>query len=251
MSDEKLPSMGTGKGKASAGGARAGAGRPTNKQLDERAAGLDMREGELSEREAELAEREAALQQAEQAAVAPTRPPRVSMDEGAAPKEFSAAAENSRSARSPLEMGKKFPDVTPYQQRHQDMQLMWVNDESGDVQRWIDLGAEPVPLIQNESRSFEGITDRQESKWVRVIGGETKAGAFYVYLLMIEPDEYERIKIAPIRARQELIKRAMKAGGNRSGEETPAGMPTYAPNLPSGQQGYQDERQHIAGPDAG
>lgn len=212
-------------------------------QTEERSAGQDMREGELDERERDLQQREERLAALEKASSQEGLPPRVSTNEGTL-KEHSQAATNSRATKDPLEMGKKFPDITPYLQKYgEEMQLMWVNDVDGDVQRWIDLGAEPVPWNVDRNRHFEGITDQHESKWVRIVGGESRSGAFYVYLLMIGKEDYDRLKLAPVRHRQELIQRAMRMGVT---DESEADMPTYAPNLPSGERGLEQLRE-VAG----
>jgi hypothetical protein len=93
-------------------------------------------------------------------------------------------------------------------------------------------------VLSKAKRVFEGITDAAESKWVRSIGGDDGMGGhFWVYLLMIEPEVYDEVKLAPQRARQELIRRAMKLGKDASGDDT-AGpkLPSYAPYLPTGDQ---------------
>jgi len=230
--------------------------------VDERKAGQEMRERELAEREQDLKQREQALTAlanvAEQENMRDKEhqpigdrghrqlPPRVSTSEDVL-KENTQAAINSRSMRNPLEMGKKFPDITAYLQKYgKEFQLMWINDVDGDVQRWIDLGAEPVEWNTERNRAFAGITDQHETQWVRVVGGETRAGAFHVYLLKISYAEYHRIKIAPQQHRQELIKRSMTLGADQSSYGDGPGLQTYAPNLPSGQQGLEQLRE-VAG----
>jgi hypothetical protein len=230
---------------------------------DERAAGQEMREQEQNDREQELERREhtlAALQDAAQQEnlmqqgpdqITPQRtptqlPPRVSTNEETL-RENTQAAINSRAEKAPLEMGKKFPDITAYLQKYgKEFQLMWINDMDGDVQRWIDVGAEPVEWATARNRHFEGITDQHESKWVRVVGGETRSGVFHVYLLKISYEEYSRIKIAPQKTRQELIARSMKAGSDQSDYGEGPGLQTYAPNLPTGQRGLEQLRE-VAG----
>ena len=235
--------------------------------VDERAAGQEMREQELRDREQEIQMREQALANMARAAdrenPAPSPsegypgqrtpnqlPPRVSTDEDKL-RENTHAAINSRSIHGPLETGKKFPDITPYLQKYGDeFQLMWINDVDGDVQRWIDHGAEPVEWLTNRNRTFAGITDSHESQWVRIVGGETRSGVFYVYLLKISYAEYARIKISPVKARQELIRRSMIGGGDQStgGKDALGGpnLPTYAAELPSGSRGLEQLRD-VAG----
>lgn len=232
---------------ANAGGARDGAGRPTKAKLDERSSDLDQREGDLGEREAALREREqqvdeAAMQLTDANALASARPARQSIDEVV---QRDGKGENPLAIRSEIESGKKFPNIRAYLEKYQDKKLLWVNEFNGDVQRWIEVGAEPVPLLTKPSQVFEGITDRTESKWVRAIGGETASGVMWVYLMMCSVEVYERVRIAPQKARQELIRRAMTSGANQSGEQTEKGFVPYAPNLPSGGRGYEEQHDVV------
>ena len=145
---------------------------------------------------------------------------------------------NPKAIRRDIGRSKRL-DADKYLEAHPEMQLMWINDLSGDVQRWIDEGAEPVPVLSKASKVFEGITDKVDSKWVRGIGGDDGMGGhFWVYLLMIDPKTYDEVKLAPQRARQELIRRAMKIGSDGSAMDgTGPRLPTYAPNLPTGDRG--------------
>ena len=194
------------------------AGRPTMKELDERQADLEGREHALAEREANAsAEFE----------------PRVSIDEGK-PQD-----ENTKSIRRDMGRQKRL-DADKYLEIHQDKTLMWINDIGGDVQRWLDEGAEPVPVKSKATRHFEGLTDKVESQWVRAIGGtDGFGGHFWVYLLMIEPAIYQEIKIDPEKERQAAIRRAIVAGADQSQYTEGPKLPSYAPNLPSGKQGIE------------
>ena len=149
--------------------------------------------------------------------------------------------ENPLAIRSEIESGKKFPNIRAYMEKYQDKRLLWVNEVNGDVQRWIEVGAQPVPLLVKATQVFEGITDKVESKWVRAVGGETASGVTWVYLMMCSEEVYDRVRLAPQRARQELIRRAMKLGVNQSGRQD-AGFEAYAPNLPTGGTGYDEQR---------
>lgn len=230
MSEMKLPSGGKGT-----------AGRPTKKALDERAEGLNMREGELEDREAALERR---AQELEAMAAEIQKGTRTSTDEAVPRDEHRDDNPKAiRKSTNPMASGKTFPDPRPYLEAHPGKKLMWINDLNGDVQRWIDAGAEPVPVINASKRTFEGITDKTESKWVRVVGGSHGNDPFYVYLLMMDADEYDRVKLEPIRQRQAAIRESMKRGRTEQGEQ---GMPTYAPQLPSGNTGLEENRE-IAG----
>lgn len=217
--------------------------KPTAKQLNERDAELAQRQIDMDEREQTLLKREAE-------AFDKTLPDRTSIDEGAAPAD-EHGDHNPKSIRKPIISGKQLADITQYLERYQDMQLLWVNDLQGDVQRWIDVGAEPVPVHSLAKKTFEGITDKVESKWVRSVGGDDGMGGhFWVYLMMIEPDAYHEVRIQPQLDRQELIRRAMKAGADESGMEGGIMIPTYAPNLPTGDvRGIDIQRETVAPPE--
>ena len=139
-------------------------------------------------------------------------------------------------------------DITPYIEAHPDKQLMLINDLDGDVQRWLDAGAEPVPAKLASRKTFKGLTDRSESEWVRFVGGTAQTGeVYYVYCLMMDPVLYREYKHAPIQQRQEDIKVAMGRGRtDQTGGEALAGggdVQTYAANLPTGSgEGYNEVR---------
>jgi len=206
----------------------------THATLDEREAALDARELELAEQSANM-----------NPAGFEAHPARTTTDEGAQTEN----AGNPKGIRAT--MGHTYRlDIQDYQQIHKDKQLLWVNDLNGDVQRWIDIGAEPVPVANRTGKTFEGITDKAESKWKRSMGGSDGEGNyFWVYLLMIAPERYHEVQIAPQLERQDLIRRAMKAGGDQS-EVGPGGprLPTYAPNLPTGDRGYDEQHETVAQP---
>ena len=125
--------------------------------------------------------------------------------------------------------------------------MLWVNDRRGDVQRWINEGAEPVPVHTKAAKVFEGITDAHESKWVRNIGGEDARGHFWVYLLMINPQLYYELKTGPERERQRMIREAIIAGADQSNYGDGPKLPSYSPNLPTGDgMGFKESRETIA-----
>lgn len=211
--------------------------KPTAKQLDERSAEQETRQMELDEREQELLMRE-------KAAFDGTLPERTSIDEDVVEREN--ADYNPKSIRRDIGRSRRL-DADKYLEKYPEMQLMWINDLSGDVQRWIDEGAEPVPVLSKATKVFEGITDAIDSKWVRSVGGDDGMGGhFWVYLLMVSPEIYDEVKLAPQRARQELIRRAMKIGADPSGIVGGIQLPTYAPNLPTGDRGLDITRETVA-----
>ncbi len=155
-------------------------------------------------------------------------PDRKKINEGLPPHDTDVAG------RAPIGQPRNL-DADPYLQAYPDKKLMWVNQIGGDVDRWLNAGAEPVPR-RTASRTFEGLTDQQESKWVRAVGGDDGTGnSFWVYLLMIDPAIYDHVALAPERARQKAIHDAMYAGRDQS--DTKSGLQSYAPNLPTGDRG--------------
>ena len=153
---------------------------------------------------------------------------------------------NPKATAAPLGLGKRL-DATKYNMKYPDKKLMWINDTNGDVQRWIDVGADPVPVLENASRTFEGITDRHESKYVRAIGGDDGMGGHHwVYLLMMEPELYDHVKVEPLRQRQKAIQEALHRGRDQS-EGAGGELQAYAPHLPTGGKGFQTIQDHLTG----
>jgi hypothetical protein len=201
----------------------------TEKELDERTAVLEARIAELDEREANM-----------RAEFEP-RPERTSIDELGARTE----GQNPKAVRRDMGRAKRL-DADKYIEIHQDKTLMWINDMDGDVQRWLDEGAEPVPVISKATRTFEGLTDTVESKWVRSIGGDDgRGGHFWVYLLMIDPEVYQQIKIDPELERQAAIRRSIQAGVDQSKYGEGPKLPSYAPNLPTGGRGLDIQQETV------
>lgn len=211
--------------------------RATAKELDERSMELEARSMELDEREGAL---EDARQQVNDARFE-ARPERTTTDELGARKD----GENPKAMRRDMGRAKRL-DADKYIEIHKDMTLMWINDIGGDVQRWIDEGAEPVPVVSKSSRTFEGLTDKTESQWVRSIGGDDGFGGhFWVYLLMIDPAVYQEIKIDPELERQAAIRRSIKAGVDQSAYGEGPKLPSYAPNLPTGGRGLDIQQETV------
>lgn len=138
-------------------------------------------------------------------------------------------------------------DMSAYIEQYPNKQLMLINDLDGDVQRWLDAGAEPIPAKLPDRKIFKGLNDKVESEWVRFVGGALPSGeTYYTYGLMMDPDLYAQYKHTPIQQRKDDIKASMTAGKtDQAGENLPGGgqVMTYAANLPTGQgQGYNEIR---------
>jgi hypothetical protein len=137
-------------------------------------------------------------------------------------------------------------DVSYYERKYPDKQLLLPTDYGTDVEFWIQQGAVPVPRENEGAKIYKGINDHDKSDggYVKFVGGKDKNGnVYYHVLLMIDPEIYDEVKLAPQRERQQEIERAMKTGENQSdiSKHLPGGggVSTYAPNLPDGQnQGF-------------
>lgn len=127
-----------------------------------------------------------------------------------------------------------------YEEKYKDKKLMKINDINGEVQWWLDRGAVPVQRADDRRQKFKGIDDKQDSEWVCWPGGTHDGTPFKVYLLMIDPELYEKYKTGPEKQRREDIRAAM-----RLGKGTESDAQTYAPNLPGGAegQGFNSIRQ--------
>lgn len=224
-------------------------GRPTNKQLDDRSEQLDGKAADLERREKDLAARMMDIRPM-------TEPepmdddaelgPNMRRSVGRHAQRQTHGLHNPKAIRKPMGNSKRL-DADIYNELYPDAQLMWINDRNGSVQRWINEGAEPVPVQTRAARIFEGITDAHESKWVRAIGGEDRRGHYWVYLLMIDPQIYYEVKIAPERERQRMIREAILSGMDRSDYSQGPKLPSYKPNLPTGEgQGFAETRETIA-----
>lgn len=168
------------------------------------------------------------------------REPRAPMAEGDALR-----GDDSRSTRRSIGH-KRILDADFYVDRYPDKQLMWVNDVNGEVNKWIDAGAEPVAVENATTRVYEGINDSFDFKYVRAVGGTYAGQDFWVYLLMMDKKQYHDVKIEPLRERQRAITDTLYRGRNQSrgagGQDqgfnrnaiSGAGVETYAPQLPTG-----------------
>jgi hypothetical protein len=135
-------------------------------------------------------------------------------------------------------------DSEIYEQIHKDKKLMKINEINGEVQHWLDRGAEPVPVQHEQRKVYKGLNDKKESEWVCWPGGTHDGTPFKVYLLMIDPELYAHYKTEPERKRQADIRAAMYRG-----EGTENDAQTYAPNLPDGSgRGFNTIRQNSTQP---
>ncbi len=209
------------------------AGRPSNADLAAREAELKQREDAL---EAEMKAREDAVADREEKLEA--RGTRQPVTTGGS----DLKGRDSKSQRKGMGQAKRL-NADKYLLEYPEHQLMWVNDTNGDVERWLDEGAEPVPVQSKAAKEYKGLTDRRESEWVRAIGGDDGMGGhFWVYLLKVERQLYAELVTEPEQDRLDLIKRAMHMGRDQSDDNENRGLklPSYAPNLPTGGTGFAE-----------
>lgn len=135
-------------------------------------------------------------------------------------------------------------DSTFYEKKYPDMQFMWINDLDGDVQRWLQLGAEPQCHEKSKfAKEFPGLTDKNQGSYVSVVAGTDNGTPFNAYLLKMPKDRYDEVKINPTKQRNHDIQTAMglkgKTGQADSEDRDGSNLDTYAPNLPTGGQGFE------------
>lgn len=135
-------------------------------------------------------------------------------------------------------------DASYYIDKYPDMQFMWINDMDGDVQYWLQLGAEPQEEESDKfNKKFPGLTDKNSGGYVTVLGGTDNGVPFQVYLLKMSKEEYHRVKISPNNQKNHDIQVAMGLAAQKGEVDTKArdgsGLETYAPNLPSGGKGFE------------
>lgn len=169
---------------------------------------------------------------------------------------MSKGNKSDRNKSTPLELGavslnrKKRIDTSIYEDKYPGKKFCVINDMDGDVQKYIDAGFEPVKSANRTDREFKGLTDRNTGEWVKWVVGTSDAGvALDAYLLMIDKDMYQQIITGPLKARNHEIQQAMglAARNGEAGADARDGakVETYAPNLPTGGQGFDMETQNV------
>ncbi len=128
---------------------------------------------------------------------------------------------------------------------YKDMQLFGALSD-GDVDRWLALGAKPVPRVSKSSVIYKGINDRLDTEYqvypaVSVVEGRP----IDMFLLYMPREDYQKFKINPLNKRNEEIRSAMGIG--RVDEESRVmsnvkGLKTYAPNVGDGDTGLSIKR---------
>jgi len=146
-------------------------------------------------------------------------------------------------------------DAEPYMTKHPGNTFFWKEQNNGDVDRWLGLGAELVPEAQASVKKIEGYESRKGNTWVcrnvdmDALGKDVRTD----YLMMMSEAEYYMLKTGPEEERnremQSNLHRAYAHGeldGDARGDST---LDTYAPNLPTGGVGFEQVRGEM--PDGG
>ena len=120
---------------------------------------------------------------------------------------------------------------------YQDMQLFWASTDKGEVDKWLSLGAQPVPRKTQAAKIYKGINDRCNSEYEMVPAVSVIEGIpIDNYLLFMTKEDYQKLRIDPKEARNAEIRAAMGIGKANEGQESTV-MPgvkdlkTYAPNV--------------------
>jgi len=128
---------------------------------------------------------------------------------------------------------------------YEDMQLFGALSD-GDVDRWLALGAKPVPRVSKSNTIYKGINDRMDTEYqvypaVSVIEGRP----IDMFLLFMPKEDYQKFKIDPLNKRNEEIRTAMGIGiVDEEARVMPnvKGLKTYAPNVGEGETGLNIKR---------
>jgi len=126
-----------------------------------------------------------------------------------------------------------------------DMQLFGALSD-GDVDRWLALGAKPVPRVSKSNTIYPGINDRMDTEYqvypaVSVVEGRP----IDMFLLFMPKEDYQKFKIDPLNKRNQEISEAMGIG--KVDEEARVmphvqGLKTYAPDTGDGTTGLNIKR---------
>ena len=128
---------------------------------------------------------------------------------------------------------------------YKDMQLFGALSD-GDVDRWLAIGAKPVPRVSKAGTIYKGINDRLDTEYqvypaVSVVEGRP----IDMFLLYMPKEDYQKYKIDPKNKRNKEIRTAMGIG--KVDEEARVmsnvkGLKTYAPNTGDGTTGLDVKR---------
>ena len=129
---------------------------------------------------------------------------------------------------------------------YQEMELFWALSQNGEVDKWLSLGAQPVPRRTKAGKVYKGINDRCESEYEVVPAVSVVEGvAVDAFLLFMTKEDYKKFRIDPKEARNAEIREAMgigKADSDAKVMPTVKGLKTYAPNVSENSTGLEVQR---------
>jgi len=130
--------------------------------------------------------------------------------------------------------------------KYAEMQLFWASTDKGEVDKWLSLGAQPVPRETKAGKVYKGINDRINSEYEMVPAVSVVDGiAIDNYLLFMTKEDYKTYRIDPKEARNAEIRAAMgigKADDDARVMPSVKGLKTYAPNVSQGNTGLEVAR---------
>lgn len=129
---------------------------------------------------------------------------------------------------------------------YQDKTLFWASTDKGDVDKWISLGAQPVPRKSRAAKIYKGINDRGNSEYEMVPAVAVIEGVpIDNYLLFMTKEDYIKYRIDPKEQRNREIREAMGIGMADSEARTMPnvkGLKTYAPHVSAEHKGLEVKR---------
>ena len=131
-------------------------------------------------------------------------------------------------------------DSTFYEQKYPDMKFMWILDINGEVDKWRRVGA-TIQKVENDlfEDDDSGYQSRNNGGYVSVIGGTDHGVPVEQILLKMPKDRYQKLVIDPKQNRNQSIREAMGYGRASASDRDGSDLDTYAPNLPTGGQGFE------------
>ena len=166
--------------------------------------------------------------------------------------EESSVNKLSQDAKIRMAMGKQMRlDASFYERlpEYQGKQLFWENRVDGAVEKWLHLGAALVSRKSKSLKEYKGFTDKAESEWECVpVGSDDSGQPIMCYLLVMDAEEYQSLRIDPKKQRNGEILEALGMGKSQAEGAVMSnvkGIRTYAPNNPVGE-GRGFEQTHEA-----
>tara|TARA_Y100000593_G_C4289818_1_gene327643 strand:- start:1268 stop:1807 length:540 start_codon:yes stop_codon:yes gene_type:complete len=157
--------------------------------------------------------------------------------------------ESEHKKNDPLEMGavsldrKQRLDISVYQRdpKYKGKAFVIINEE--DIDKYLEVGYVPVKRQSRSTEIFDGINSQEKvgiDQWQTWVVSMFGGGTTRAYLLVIDEEEHQRIKIDPINKRNEEIRTAMGMGVvDDEAKKDSKDMVTYQANNPTGGKGFE------------